>query len=124
VYGSGGAAPVTNYGGTVSVIDPTTLAVAQPPSFDTYYYPGGVAVAPAGTPNAGDAYVSYMNWYNNSMPSVAVYNPATHHVDTVIPVGPLPSSQAQLGEVAVSPITGDVYVTTGLGDSLTVISYS
>jgi hypothetical protein len=71
------------------------------------HYLGPARCAPGGSARRRDAVVP---------------RPATHHVDTVIPVGPLPSSQAFLGEVAVSPITGDVYVTTGLGDSLVVIS--
>jgi YVTN family beta-propeller protein len=103
---------VTNSGSPtmpVMVIDPTTNHVIHTMNL---LQARGVAVSPTGT-FAGDVYVSYDH---NGLPAVAVINPATSAVTTIsLPPG-------NLGQVAVSPVTGDVYVTDPVEGTLSVIS--
>ncbi len=82
------------------------------------YGTGGVAVAPTGTANAGDIYVTYTQYLNNGVPSVGVINPATNAV-TPIPVES--PGTGSLGQLAVGP-NGDVYVIQSSGSMLYVIS--
>ncbi|MGO9928391.1 MAG: PE PGRS family protein, partial [Mycobacterium sp.] len=106
---------VTNTGGsTVSVFD-STNAPLNPISIDQG--PQGVAVAPIGTTHPGDVYVSYNDALHGNGPAVAVIDPAG---PTTISL-PSVSGQAP-GTVAVSPITGDVYVTNFTDETLSVIS--
>ena len=98
---------VTNQGsGTVSVINPGNTIVATIP-LATNADPYGVAVGSTGTIYAADL--------GNS--TVSVIDPGTYAV-TTISVGFEPVG------VAVSPITGDVYVTNSASGTLSVIDGS
>ena len=85
-----------------------------------------MAVAPAGTPNAGDVYVT--TWVNDghSPSQLLVFNSSGQSIHSPITVG----DQAEGVAVAPAgtPNAGDVYVTsltgggTGNGGTLTVLS--
>ncbi|MGO9696070.1 MAG: hypothetical protein ACLPYO_20480 [Mycobacterium sp.] len=105
---------VTNNGGSTVSVYNSTNAPVNPLTIDQG--PEGVAVGPIGTTHAGDVYVSYNNALNGNAPSVAVIDSP----DTTIPLASV-SGQAP-GTVAVSPITGDVYVTNFTDETLSVIS--
>jgi YVTN family beta-propeller protein len=98
-----GTVYVTNYGGTVSVIDAATNTVTATIAVGTD--PQGVAVDPA----AGTVYVA-----NSGAGTVSVINAATRTVTATIAVGTDPKG------VAVDPATGTVYVTK-YGDAVSVI---
>ncbi|WP_075919064.1 PE domain-containing protein [Mycobacterium tuberculosis] len=97
---------VTNFdSNTVSVIDPNTNTVTGSIPVGTGAY--GVAVNPG-----GNIYVT--NQFSNT---VSVIDPATNTVTgSPIPVGLDPTG------VAVNPVTGVVYVTNSLDDTVSVIT--
>ncbi|WP_079075309.1 YncE family protein, partial [Mycobacterium tuberculosis] len=96
---------VTNFdSNTVSVIDPNTNTVTGSIPVGTGAY--GVAVNPG-----GNIYVT--NQFSNT---VSVIDPATNTVTGSITDGNGPSG------VAVNPVTGVVYVTNSLDDTVSVIT--
>jgi YVTN family beta-propeller protein len=100
-----------NGDGTVSVIDSATNRLITTINIGGGPGVAAVAVSPAGTPNAGDIYVT--NFFGKS---VSVIDPTTNQVITTIAVGTEPAA------VAVSPQTGDVYVANYGSNTVSVIS--
>ena len=92
----------------MSVINPATNTVTA--TIPVGITPDGIAVNPTGT----DVYVA--NLHSNTL---SVINPTSNTVTNTIPVGNLPA------DVAVSPTgpeVGDVYVTNGGDNTVSVIS--
>jgi DNA-binding beta-propeller fold protein YncE len=85
-----------------------------------------VAVAPAGTPNAGDVYVTATVNNGNSPSVLLAFDSSGHSIQSPITVGYL--SEGVAVAPAGTPNAGDVYVTSltgagnGTGGTLTVVS--
>jgi YVTN family beta-propeller protein len=97
--------------GSLSVINTSTNAVTD--TINNIGAPEDVAVSSTG-PDAGDIYVTTL--IGDSPGSLLVIDPALLTVSNTINVGIVPVG------VAVSPVTGDVYVTNEFSNTVSVIS--
>ncbi len=100
--------------GQVLVYNPTGTLIGSP--IQVYYGGHEVAVAPAGTPNAGDIYVtnSVGNSLNLTGGTVTVIGPNNSVINPGIALG----YQSGPNAVAVSPVNGDIYVSDNFGATM------